>query len=96
MFHKDQDGKVRTYMSPGAQLSIAFNPELMIRVTLQPPNCSITVMEEFQMPDVPQPALKSVRDAAVPARAEALWAQLNEWVSRGTLYLANGRWHHRA
>ena len=96
LFHSDERGNVQTTMSPGAQLSLSLNPELMIRVTLQPPTCSVAVMEEFQIPNVPQSTLKSVQSKTIPARAETLWALLNQWINSGVLYQSAGRWHCRS
>lgn len=92
---KDLQGKVSVEKTPGAVLQLEREPELIVRVVLNLPQCKVQVLQETRLPNVPQPALKSVAAETIAARAETLFALLNQWVEEGVLYQTGGRWYAR-
>lgn len=84
-YRKDVRGQLTTANTPGAVLPLSQAPELLIRVTLSLDECTVRLMQEFQLPNTNQTALKAVQSEHIPALGHALLGLLNEWVTRGVL-----------
>jgi len=96
MYAKDSHGKVSVKEIPGAVLQLAYAPDLMVRVELNTPNCTMYLMYELPNEDPAQQTLKSLASETVLARAEAIFNVLSGWIARGLLYQSQGQWHCRA
>lgn len=84
-YRKDVRGQLTTANTPGAVLPLSQSPELLIRVTLSLDECTVRLMQEFQLPNTNQSALKAVQSEHIPALGHALLGLLNEWVTKGVL-----------
>lgn len=84
-YRKDKRGQLTVTNVPGAVLPLSTGPELLIRVTLRGEECTVRLMQEFQLPGTTETGLKSVLSKRLPALAGTLLETLNALVAEGVL-----------
>lgn len=94
-YRKDKQGKLTVTNVPGAVLPLSDKPELLLRVTLRGEECTVRLMQEFQLPGTTETGLKSVLSKRLPALAGTLLETLNALVAEGVLVVDGPQLRYR-